>query len=201
MLLALAVSMFFHTADPPIRLKLSDDVFARGDRARVRVKTAADGYLVVLRADARGHIRVLFPLNPSDSSAVRGGREVEIRGRGDRDAFVVDDGEGSGKVLAAVSGRPFTFDAFAKNGHWDYAALAANDSTADPEATLLGLVERMTGTDASFEYDLVTYTVGMRQRYRRSMGGRGWGGWGGWGGRGCFRCRGWFYGPYIGWGW
>ena len=193
MLLVLAVSMLFHTADPPIRLKLSDDVFARGDRARVRVKTAADGYLVVLRADARGHIRVLFPLNPSDSAAVRGGREFEIRGRGDRDAFVVDDGEGSGKVLAAVSPRPFTFDAFAKNGHWDYAALAS-DSAADPEATLLGLVERMTGTDASFEYDLVTYTVGTRQRYWRSVGGWGWGGWGGWGwgGRRCWRCR---------WGW
>jgi hypothetical protein len=201
MLLVLAVSMMFHTADPPIRLKLSSDVFGRGDRARVRVKTAADGYLVVLRADARGRIRVLFPLNPSDSAAVRGGREVEIRGRGDREAFVVDDGEGSGKVLAAVSTSPFTFDAFAKNGHWNYGALAANDSTADPEATLLGLVERMTGTVASFEYDLVTYTVGMRQRYWRSMG--GWGGWGGrgWGGRGCIRCRGWFYGPYIGWSW
>src|SRR2546426_1006960 len=47
-------------ADPPIKVWLSNDVLMRGDRARMHVKATQDGYLVVLRADAAAHIRVLF---------------------------------------------------------------------------------------------------------------------------------------------
>src|SRR3989442_9114778 len=83
-------------SDPPIKVWLSDDVLMRGDRARLHVKTVQDGYLVVLRADADGHIRVLFPVDPGDSSFVRGGKKLEIRGRGGREAFTVDEPQGSG---------------------------------------------------------------------------------------------------------
>jgi hypothetical protein len=157
--------------DPPVRVELSDDVFARGERARVRVTAARDGYLVVLRADAEGRIRVLFPLAPGDAAAVRGGREIEVRGRGNREAFTIDEGEGSGKVLAAWSAAPFRFDAFARGGHWDYGALAAEageGARPDPEARLLGLVDRM--AEGEYEYDLVTYTVTARAAGRRSWG-------------------------------
>lgn len=163
--------------DPPIRIKLSDDAFARGDRARVRVKTAQDGYLVVLRADAEGRVRVLFPLDPGDNSAVRGGREIQVRGRGDREAFTVDEREGSGMVLAARSVVPFRFDEFVRGGHWDYRALSAlragDDSTqvvgGDAEAALLDIVERMAG-DNRYDYDVVTYTVSARAPVRRHAG-------------------------------
>lgn len=196
MLLALALSLLMPSDDPPIRLKISDDVFVRGERARVRVKAAHDGYLLVLRADAQGRVRVLFPLEPSNDAAIRGGKEVEIRGRGDRDAFTVDDAEGSGKILAALSTQPFQLDAFALGGHWDYRALAAQDSAADAEAALLALVNRM--SQGSYDYDLVTYTVTDHPPLRRARmwGGWGWGGWGwsgwgwgGWYGPRCFRCR------------
>ncbi len=121
---SLTLSFLFAVGDPPIRLKLSDDMFFRGEHARVRVKTAATGYLLVLRADAEGHVRVLFPLEPTDDASIRGGKEFEIRGRGNREAFTVDDREGSGKILAAVSARPFQLDSFSRGGHWDYAALS-----------------------------------------------------------------------------
>src|SRR5256886_7759797 len=187
MLLAIAVSLLLPSSNPPtpIRIKLSDDVFARGDRARVHVKAAQDGYLLVLRADAQGHMRVLFPLDPTDDAAIRAGRDLERRGRGDREAFTVDDAEGSGKVLAAWSTKPFQVDSFARGGHWDYSALANHDSSQDSEAALVALVERMVAPGESFEYDFVTYTVAAPGRvpYRRYAGGM-WGGRGGWGGLG-----------------
>jgi len=200
MLLALAPLVFLVLAppalrDPPIKIKLSDDVYLRGERARVKVKTIENGYLLVVRADAQGRIRVLFPQEPGDAAAIRGGREVEIRGRGNREAFTVDDADGSGKILAAVSSRPFRTDSFARAGHWDYRALAGDDSAADPEATLLAVVDRMAA--GHFDYDVVTYTVTTHPALRRSPWGRGapsWGrGWGwGWGDPwfGCLRCRG-----------
>ena len=190
MLLALALSLLVPTGDPPIRVKVSDDVLFRGEHARVRVKTADSGYLLVLRADAQGRIRVLFPLEPGDDAAIRGGKEVEIRGRGGREAFTVDDAEGSGKILAVRSPQPFRFDAFVRSGHWDYNALAPGDSVDDAEATLLALVDRMSA--GRYDYDLVTYTVTNHPPLRRAMGWGGWGGGWGWGG-GCLRCRPWLW--------
>lgn len=156
--------------DPAIRLKLNDEVFAPGERAKVRVKLAADGYLVVLRADAQGRVRVLFPLDPADSTLVRAGKEFVLRGRGERDGFMVDDRDGSGVVLAARSAAPFDFQAFTRGAHWDYRALAASDSAApDGEATLLDVIDRMAGGD--YDYDVVTYTVSERAYGHRYAGG------------------------------
>src|SRR5579862_6767905 len=73
--------------DPPIRVWLSDNNYQPGDRATVKIRLADDGYVVVLRADASGHLRVLFPLDPGTDNFVKGGKTFEIRGRGDRDAF------------------------------------------------------------------------------------------------------------------
>ena len=85
--------------DPPaVRVQLNHDQFRSGDNARVYVETARDGYLIVLHADPQGRVRVLFPLDPSDDDFVRGGRRQELRGRSDRDAFQVDDDDGSGTV-------------------------------------------------------------------------------------------------------
>jgi len=196
MLLALAVSLLLPAGDPPVRLKISDDVFVRGERVRVKVKTTQNGYLLVLRANAQGRVRVLFPVEPGDDGAIRGGKETEVRGRGGREAFTVDDAEGSGKIIAAFSAQPFQFDGFTRAGHWDYAALAATDSVAgDAEASLLALVDRM--SSGAYDYDLVTYTVTAHPRFRQSPWawgdpGRWGGGWDGWSPRfGCLRCRRW----------
>lgn len=158
--------------DPAVRIWLNrDGYFFPGDKARVTVRPAQDGYLVVLRADAAGRVRVLFPLEPGDDARVRGGRRIEVRGRGDREAFRVDELDGTGLVLAAWSSTPLKFDDFMRNNHWDYRALAAGDTAgaADPEQALLEVAHRM-AAGGSFDYDVAEYTVEGSHAYRRGWG-------------------------------
>ena len=146
----------------PITVKLNHEQFSRGDHAKVYVQAARDGYLVVLHADPEGRVRVLFPLDPTDDAFVRGGKRQELRGRSNRDAFLVDgDGgeDGAGTVLAAVSSDPFTYDGFVLNGHWDYRSLGQGSVKDDPLAGLLDIVRKMSGQDP-FEYDAANYIVG-----------------------------------------
>lgn len=150
--------------DPPVKVWLDQDNYRRGDKAHVNVRLGEDGYLVVLRADADRRVRVLFPLDPGDDAFVRGGETVEIRGRGDREAFSIDEREGSGLVLAARSVTPFTFDEFVRGDHWDYRVLAAPDAGDDKEQTLLDVVQRMV-PDSHFDYDAVSYTVASPRAY------------------------------------
>ncbi len=151
--------------DPPVKVWLNhDNYFQRGDKARVNVRLADDGYLIVLRADVEGRVRVLFPLDPSDDAFVRGGETIEVRGRGDREAFYVDDREGSGVVLAARSVTPFKLDEFVRGDHWDYRVLSARDAGDDKEAALVDIVQRMTA-DGRFDYDDVQYVVASTRAY------------------------------------
>src|SRR6266566_3197220 len=166
--------------DPPIHVWLnSDNTFTTGDRARVHIRAEQDGYVVVLRADGDGRVRVLFPLAPGADDFVRGGDKREVRSRGDREAFLVDEREGSGVVLAAWSATAFKFDEFVRGDHWDYSALDTRQSSDDKEAALVDVVQRMAGENR-FDYDVVTYTVGSIAAYyhRPYYGGYGWGGWG-----------------------
>ena len=145
--------------DPPIRISLNSDAYyARGDRAKVRLRVAQDGYVVVLRADVDGRVRVLFPLDPGDDDFVRGRREFEVRGRGDRETFFVDDAAGTGTVLAARSAEPFHYDRFVRGDHWDYRVLVSDRVRDDPEAGLLDLIDQMADS-AHFDYDVVRYNV------------------------------------------
>src|SRR5881396_3589874 len=175
MVLALMVSLLasappdpasaLRSDDPPIKVSLNqDNYFERGDRARVKVRTAEDGYVVVLRSDAQGRVRVLFPLDPTADDFVRGGRTIEVRGRGDREAFYVDDADGAGLVLAARSAAPFKFDEFVRGDHWDYRVLTARQAGDDKEAALPDMVQRM-ATEGGFDYDAVTYAVASARAY------------------------------------
>src|SRR2546425_7267195 len=84
MMLAFAVSLALAAPsaaaasdDPPIHVWLNqDNYFVRGDRAKVYVRAAADGYLVVVRADADGRLRVLFPIRSEER---RVGKECRSR--------------------------------------------------------------------------------------------------------------------------
>ncbi len=200
MLAALALSLLLPTAhtvaiaDPPIRLKLSHDSYERGDRARVRVKLAQDGHLLVLRRDANGHVRVLYPLDPDDEQRVRGGKEFEVRGRGDREAFAVDEASGTGTVLAVRAEEPFDFTPFLHGSRWDYRALADSLSGSDVESALLDLVDRM--TSGRYDYDTASYAV------EAGYEGRHYAGWYGPLYYGsfypCFACDPFFFGPRYG---
>jgi hypothetical protein len=146
--------------DPPVRISLnSSGYYYQGDRAKVRVRVAEDGYLLVLRADADGRVRVLFPLDPGDDDFVRGGRDFELRGRGDRETFFVDDVRGTGTVLAARSATPFRYDRFVRGDHWDYRVLGNDRIRDDAEAGLLDLVDQMADS-AHYDYDVTSYNVG-----------------------------------------
>ncbi|HVH08316.1 MAG TPA: DUF4384 domain-containing protein, partial [Gemmatimonadales bacterium] len=168
--------------DPPIKVWLNHDTFYRGDNARVNVKTAEDGYVVVLRVDAEGRVRVLFPLDPSSDDFVRGGETIEVRGRGDREAFFVDEREGEGVVVAARSATPFKFDEFVRGDHWDYRVLDARQAGDDKESALVDIVQRMT-PDGHFDYDAARYIVETYRTYSHRYVSPGWdwdygGGWG-----------------------
>lgn len=156
------------TADPPVKLWLSSNSeFVNGDGAHVHVRAEQDGYIVVLRADAGGRLRMLFPVDPGADNFVRAHMKREIRGRGDREAFVVDDREGEGLVLAAWSASPFHFNDYTRGDHWDYAALDTMQTGPDKEAGLLSVVQDMAGT-AHFDFDAVPYSVGSGSGYYNS---------------------------------
>lgn len=197
MLVTLALSLVTATAappvtrtdDPPIRLKLSEENYSRGDRAKVKVRAADDGYLLVLRVDGDGRVRVLYPQRPDDEGQITGGKDFEVRSRGDREAFVVDENSGSGTVLAAWSDQPFRYDDFSRNGHWDYRALSDEKITGDRESGLLDLVDKM--TDGKYQYDVAQYTVdepGYRSHYSVGYYNPYWDGYYG-------TCWGCYYGP------
>jgi hypothetical protein len=150
--------------DPPIQLWINNDRrFLPGDRAKVQVRTDYDGYLLVLHVDPDGRLRVLFPLDPDQDNFVRGGKKYDIRGRGGRDYFEVDNATGKGTVYAAVSRDAFRFDGFVAGDHWDYKALAPSRLSDDPEPELNELVRRMAQGD--FDYDLLNYYVSDRVAY------------------------------------
>jgi hypothetical protein len=177
------------TDDPPIRLKLSEENYSRGDRAKVKVRAADDGYLLVLRVDGDGRVRVLYPQRPDDEGQITGGKDFEVRSRGDREAFVVDENSGSGTVLAAWSDHPFRYDEFSRNGHWDYRALSDEKITGDRESGLLDLVDKM--TDGKYQYDVAQYTVdepGYSSHYSAGYYSPYWDGYYG-------TCWGCYYGP------
>jgi uncharacterized protein DUF4384 len=168
--------------DPPVRVWFnSDGNYGSGDRAKVYAKSAQDGYLIVLRSDGAGRVRVLFPLEPQGEQRITGGKKYELRGRGGREAFVADDTSGHGTVLAVISESPFRVDQFAQNGRWDTRALSDPRVRDDAESGLLELVQRMKMPDQRFEYDVATYVVS--ERYARDLypdpyAGLGWWGYG-----------------------
>jgi hypothetical protein len=148
--------------DPPIRVWFnSGGDYAPGERAKVYAKAEQDGYLIVLRADDAGRVRVLFPLDPEDSQQIKARKKYELKGRGGREAFVAGD-EGPGTVLAAVSDSPFQLAQFTKEGRWDLRAFSTSGVRDDAESGLLDLVRRMNPANQPFEYDVATYAISER---------------------------------------
>jgi hypothetical protein len=153
-------------SDPAVKVWLNSDRIEPGDWARARVRVADDGYLLVLAADPEGRVRVLFPLDPSEDAFVRGGRTVDLRGRGSRGSFLVGDAGGTGVVLAARNAAPLRLAGFVRGDHWDYGALdsAAHGAGAgagaprNPDELLLGLAQQLAGGN-QLDYDAASYTV------------------------------------------
>ena len=140
---------------PPVKIWLgSGPTLVVGAGERVYVQTSTDGNLVVLHARPDGRIEVLFPGNPASDPFVRAGT-YEIRGPANGAAFVSTAPVGRGILVAALSPDPMWFDEFVHNNMWQVGLGAG----WDPEALLTDIVQRMLG-DGSFNYDVVTYTIG-----------------------------------------
>jgi hypothetical protein len=150
--------------DPPVHVWLnSNGKYDLGDQAKVYARAAETGYLVVLRADPAGQVRIVFPIDPRDDNRVEAGKKYELKGRGGEPAFMANDTTGHGTVLAAVASTPFRFDEFVQNGRWDLDALSDGVAGKDPEAGLLATVQRMLPTDAHFDFDFATYVTSRPQ--------------------------------------
>ncbi|HEU5154289.1 MAG TPA: DUF4384 domain-containing protein [Gemmatimonadales bacterium] len=169
MFLALMLSAL--TADPvpaavspsaavaTVRISLNNDgYYDLGDQVTVRVSSSEDGYLIVFRANTKGRVRVLFPIDPGLDNFVRGGKTYDVLGRGGKETFRVDDEEGTGVVYAAVSEYPLQFDQFIRGDHWDYRAFEDYQVSDDAETTFGDLMEKM-ASDGRYQFDLLNYHV------------------------------------------
>src|SRR5207244_2826017 len=142
----------------PVRVWLgTTGSLVRGQSVPVFVQAAQDGDLVVLHRRTDGRIEVLFPSNPTADPFVRSGT-YEIRGAGDRAAWVVSEPDGSRMRLPALAGDPQLFDEFVRSAAWNPNALVPSWNDTNAEGALSDIVQRMLG-DGAFNYDLLTYTV------------------------------------------
>jgi hypothetical protein len=194
--LLVPLAAFTASDNVPVRVKLSDDVYAIGEQARVNVKVAKDGYLVVLRVDGDGNVRVIYPVDPGANDAVKGGKEIEVRSRGGREAFMVSEKGGTGLVLAARSDTPFNFSQFMNGQHWNFDALVPKDANGDPEAAMVSLVDRM--GDGHYDYDAVTYRVDAHAQPRYGYYDPYYPPFRVYGGFGYYNSWPWLYGPRFG---
>jgi len=145
----------------PVQLQLgTSGPIAPGERVRVFVQTAVDGYLIVLRSRTDRRIEVLFPAAPTEDAFVPAGG-YEVRGPDAGAAFAALEPPGTGLVIAALSPTRFRPDEFMHRAAWNPAALVASWSEADAEGALTDIVQRLLG-DGYFSYDIVAYTVATR---------------------------------------
>jgi hypothetical protein len=142
--------------DPPVRIWFDRDeaAYQRGEQVRVFLKSREDRYIVVFQVDPDNRVRILFPLDPDDDNYVRGGRTYKVIDRGGREGFTASVA-GRGVVFAAVSPVPFRFEAFTRDGYWDYSVLNATPIEGDVEQALLELTQRM--AFGRFDYDILEY--------------------------------------------
>jgi len=148
--------------DPPVHVWLSSHgKYDLGDHVKVYAKAAQNGYLLVLRADPNGRVRVVFPIDPADDSRIEGGKKYELKSRGGHEAFMADDTTGHGTVLAAVANTPFKFNEFERDGRWNLDALSDRVTEKDPEAGLLATVQQMLPADQHFDFDVATYVTSL----------------------------------------
>lgn len=144
--------------DRPIRIWMdAAGPVSRGRGVRLYIQAGSAGNLVVLHSRTDGKIEVLFPARPTDDPHVSPGT-WEVRGKGDGPIWTVNEPDGNGMILAALSPDPIWFDEFSHEASWSPDALRPSWNGADPEGGMQDIVQRMLG-DGGFTYDVLTYTV------------------------------------------
>jgi hypothetical protein len=143
-----------------------DDLYSRGDQARVYFKTDRDAYVTIVRIDTDGRIRVLFPIDPWEDNWARGGKTFEVLGRDRDEAFRVDDYPGVGYIFAISSPDPFSYDDLVQGDHWDYRAISDGRVRGDPYVAVSDMAERIAG-QGDYDYDVAEYSVERHYDYPR----------------------------------
>ena len=147
-----------------------DDPYHSGDGARVHFRADRDAYITILRVDTDGRVRVLFPREPWEDNFARGGREYEVQGRSDQDAFYIDDYPGVGYVFGIAAADPFVYDRLESDEHWDYRTIADGRVRGDPYVALTDLAQRIVPNGyEDWDYDLVPYYVQQHYDYPRFL--------------------------------
>jgi hypothetical protein len=143
-----------------------DEVYARGDAARVYFKSDRDAYVTIVRIDTDGRMRILFPIDPWEDNWARGGRTFEVLGRDRDEAFHVDDYPGVGYVFAVASSDPFNYDDVIRGDHWDYQAISNGRVRGDPYVAVSDLADRI-AREGDYDYDVAEYYVERHYDYPR----------------------------------
>ncbi|HYL55445.1 MAG TPA: DUF4384 domain-containing protein [Gemmatimonadales bacterium] len=147
-----------------------DDPYHSGDGARVHFRADRDAYITILRVDTDGRVRVLFPREPWEDNFARGGREYEVQGRSDQDAFYIDDYPGVGYVFGIAAADPFVYDRLESDERWDYRTIADGRVRGDPYVALTDLAQRIVPNGyEDWDYDIVPYYVQQHYEYPRFL--------------------------------
>jgi hypothetical protein len=147
-----------------------DDPYSRGQGVRVHFRADQDAYVTILRVDTDGRVRVLYPREPWEDNFARGGREYEVSGGNDRDAFYVDDYPGVGYLFAVAAADPFAYAGIESNEHWDYRLIADGRVRGDPYVALTDVAQRIVPDGyRDWDYDLVPYYVQQHYDYPRFL--------------------------------
>src|SRR3989442_1954548 len=147
-----------------------DSPYASGQAVRVHCRADGDAFVTILRVDTDGRVRVLFPSEPWEDNFAGGGRDYEVQGRYDRDAFSIDDYPGVGYLFAVASADPFVYDGIQSKDHWDYRLIADGRVRGDPYVALTDLAQRIVPDGYSdWDYDIAPYYVQQHYDYPRFL--------------------------------
>ena len=147
-----------------------DSPYTSGQGVRTHFRADRDAFVTILRVDTDGRVRVLFPREPWEDNFARGGRDYEVQGGDDRDAFYIDDYPGVGYLFAVASADPFVYDGIQSRDHWDYRLIADGRVRGDPYVALTDLAQRIVPDGYSdWDYDITPYYVQQHYDYPRFL--------------------------------
>lgn len=149
----------------------ADDLFERGDRMTVFVRTDVDAYVTIFRINSDGRVRVLYPARPYDDNYVRGATAYAVPGTREGYTLRVEEYPGEGFLFALVTLDPVAFGTFARGPEWDYGTLGlASRITGDPYVLFSDLLAALVPeTYPDYGYAVTPYYVGARHDYPRFL--------------------------------
>jgi len=147
-----------------------DSPYTSGQGVRAHFRADRDAFVTILRVDTDGRVRVLFPREPWEDNFARGGRDYEVQGGDDRDAFYIDDYPGVGYLFAVASADPFVYDGIQSRDHWDYRLITDGRVRGDPYVALTDLAQRIVPDGYNdWDYDITPYYVQQHYDYPRFL--------------------------------